>query len=484
MMEQTEKRKALIAVDLGAQSCRVSLLRWEENEPSMQVVHRFANAPVTLSGTLRWDIARILEGVKEGLRLCAAAAPEGVASIGVDGWGVDYARLADDGSLLGLPFCHRDGRTREAMEKLLRQIPAERLYALTGIQLLSLNTLFQLYADNCAGIPPQFPWLNLPEYVTQLLGGRAVSEFTMATHTQMVALKTHNWCEEIFREAGLARSAAPEIVATGTFVGRLKEEWSELPAFRGTELVVPACHDTASAIAAIPATGEDWAFISSGTWSLVGTVLRLPCVSEEARRRNFTNLGGVGGTICFLKNVNGLWILRQCLDEWEKAGYRWTVEELVKRCERLPEPATLIDVDAAELLTPGEMPPKINAQLAKRGQRELAETTEDIPQMANVIFHSLAKRYAEVLASVATITGKKLQRVFIVGGGSKNEFVNRLTERYSGLKVSAGSSEATTIGNFAIQMAALRGETDGDHGVSAAAVTRYAEALSRHSSIS
>jgi rhamnulokinase len=483
-MERPEKEKALIAVDLGAQSCRVSLLRWAESRPSMQVVHRFSNGPVVMSGTLRWDIARIFEGVKEGLRLCAASAPEGVVSIGIDGWGVDYARLADDGSLLGPPFCHRDERTRAAMEKLLQRISAERLYALTGIQLLSLNTLFQLYADNGAGIPPQAPWLNLPEYVTYLLGGRAVSEFTMATHTQMMALGTQEWCDEIFHEAGIARRAAPEIVPTGTCVGKLKGELGELAAFRETKLIVPACHDTASAIAAIPAEGEDWAFISSGTWSLVGTALKSPCVSEEARKMNFTNLGGVGGAICFLKNVNGLWILRQCLDEWEKAGHQWTVEELVKRSEQLPEPGALLDVDEAELLRPGEMPLKINAQLVKYGHKKLAETLEDIPQMANVIFHSLAKRYAEVLASVGKITGKKLTRVFIVGGGSKNEFVNRLTEKYSGLKVIAGSSEATTIGNFAIQIAALRGETSEEYGVSAVAVARYAEALSTQSLIS
>ena len=483
-MERPEKEKALIAVDLGAQSCRVSLLRWANGEPSMQVIHRFSNAPVEMNGTLRWDIARIFEGVKEGLRLCSAAAPEGVASIGIDGWGVDYARLADDGSLLGPPFCHRDERTRAAMEKLLRRISAERLYALTGIQLLSLNTLFQLYADNCAGIPPQAPWLNLPEYVTYLLGGRAASEFTMATHTQMVALGTQQWCEEIFREAGLALRAAPEIVPTGTCVGKLKGELGKLAALQDTKLIVPACHDTASAIAAIPAEGEDWAFISSGTWSLVGTVLRSPRVSEEARKMNFTNLGGVGGTICFLKNVNGLWILRQCLDAWEKAGQKWTVEELVKRSEQLPEPWAFLDVDAPEFLAPGEMPLKINVQLAKHGHKKLAETFEDIPQMANVIFHSLAKRYAEVLASVRGIAGKKLKRVFIVGGGSKNEFVNRLTEKYSGLKVIAGSSEATTIGNFAIQIAALRGETSEEHGVNAMAVSRYAEALSTQSLVS
>jgi rhamnulokinase len=473
--------KALVAVDLGAQSCRVSLLHWVKELPQIRVVHRFANAPVVLQGSLRWDIKKIFEGVKEGLRLCSGAAPEGIVSIGIDGWGVDYARIADDGSLLREPFCHRDERTWTAMEEVLRRISADRLYALTGIQLLSLNTLFQLYADHAAGIAARAKWLNLPEYVMHLLGGAPVSEFTNATHTQLVALGTRKWCDEIFRKTGLAREAAPEIVPTGTCIGRLTGELSELAAFRDTKLIVPACHDTASAIAAIPATGEDWAFISSGTWSLVGTVLQAPCVTHEARAMNFTNLGGAGGTICFLKNVNGLWILKQCLDEWEKAGKVWAVEELLRRCEQLPTPAAFLDVDAPELLVPGEMPAKINAQLVVRGQRAFPQDGEGIPQTANVIFHSLAKRYAEVLASVAAITGRELRRAFIVGGGSKNEFLNRLTAKYTGLGVIAGSSEATTIGNFAIQIAALRGETIDGGGVSAEAVARHAEGLSAQS---
>ncbi len=209
-----------------------------------------------------------------------------------------------------------------------------------------------------------------------LLGGAPVSEFTNATHTQLVALGTQKWCDEIFRETGLAREAAPEIVPTGACIGRLTGELGELAAFRDTKLIVPACHDTASAIAAIPATGEDWAFISSGTWSLVGTVLRAPCVTHEARAMNFTNLGGAGGTICFLKNVNGLWILKQCLDEWEKAGHVWAVEELLRRCEQLPTPTAFLDVDAPELLVPGEMPAKINAQLVVRGQRAFSQDGE------------------------------------------------------------------------------------------------------------
>jgi len=360
----------------------VSLLRWTNGVSQIQVVHRFSNAPIVVGGSLRWDIQKIFGGVKQGLRLCAAAAPEGIASIGIDGWGVDYARLGENGDLIEEPFCHRDERTRAAMEEVLQRISADRLYALTGIQLLSLNTLFQLYADHAAGIPAQAKWLNLPEYVTHLLGGAPVSEFTNATHTQLVALGTQEWCDEVFRKTGLAREAAPEIVQTGTCVGKLTGELSELTAFRSTKLIVPACHDTASAIAAIPATGEDWAFISSGTWSLVGTVLRAPCVTDEVRSMNFTNLGGAGGSICFLKNVNGLWILQQCLDEWEKAGQTWAVEELLRRCGELPAPAEFLDVDAAELLVPGEMPAKISAQLAARGERGFSGNSEEIPEMA------------------------------------------------------------------------------------------------------
>lgn len=478
-MTHDQQTKALIAVDLGAQSCRVSLLRWNGDVPSMRVVHRFSNGPIVVNGTLRWDMERIYAGVKEGLKLCAAVAPEGIASIGIDGWGVDYVRLGEDGKPVGAPFSHRDKRTRAAMEEVLKAISIERLYALTGIQLLSLNTLFQLYADNLAGIAPEARWLNLPEYLTHLLGGKAVSEYTMATHTQMVALKTRKWCEEVFGEAGHAITAAPEIVPTGTCVGTVEGELSELEEFQGTKLIVPACHDTASAIAAIPAAGDDWAYISSGTWSLVGTVLQKPCVTEEAREKNFTNLGGVGGAICFLKNVNGMWILRQCLDEWEKMGKAWTEEALIHACEQLQEdPTAFLDVDATELLLPGEMPAKINAQLRRQNHTELEPTREDIPKMANLIFHSLAKRYACVLASVEAVTGKRLRKIFVVGGGSKNSLLNQLTARYSGMDVITGPIEATTIGNFAIQLAALRGETSPGVGVKAEAVARYAEQLS------
>jgi rhamnulokinase len=252
---------------------------------------------------------------------------------------------------------------------------------------------------------------------------------------------------------------------------------AELSALQDTKVVVPACHDTASAIAAIPATGDDWAFISSGTWSLVGTVLDTPNVSEAARVQNFTNLGGVGGKICFLKNVNGMWLLRQCLDEWVANGIHWSLEDLLSACESLPAPECLIAVDAPELMVPGDVLGKINAQLEQAGASRLAFDSAGAPAIANLIFHSLAERYAQVLDSIETITGKSLRRVFIVGGGTRNHLLNRLTRQCTGLEIILGSTESTTIGNFAVQLAALDGEWTPSVGVSADAVAKWAHRL-------
>jgi len=480
-MNSVAKKAALVAIDLGAQSCRVSLLRWKQDRPHTHLIHRFPNAPIATQEGLRWDIGRIFDGIQDGLRLCAEAAPEGIAGVGVDGWAVDYVRLNENGVAIADPFCYRDERTHEAEKKVYDMISPSRLYSLTGIQLLGLNTLFQLYADKQAGRNLGTPWLNLPEYVTYRLGGQRVAEYTNATHTQLVRLGTQEWCEEIFREIGLSLSAAPRIVPTGSVQGRLGGELSKLPAFRDTQLIVPACHDTASAIAAIPARGEDWAFISSGTWSLVGKVLSSPCVSEDARRMNFTNLGGVGKSVCFLKNVNGMWLLRQCMDEWEERGAPVLLTELLRECEALPAPDFLIDVDDLPLRLPGDMLEKINGQLRRAGQPTVSAENRDIPRIANLIFHSMARRYAEVLGSIAAIIGKKLKRLFIVGGGSQNFVLNRLTSERAGLEVILGSTEATTLGNFAVQMAALQGNWNDSTGVAASAVAQWAEKLSEPS---
>lgn len=469
----TDKR-ALIAVDLGAESCRVSLLRWTDGRPEISLVHRFGNAPREVDGRLRWNFAMIMAGLDEGLRKCAAVAVEGVRSIAVDGWAVDFVRVGADGQALADPFCYRDERTVKAERELYHRISPDRLRELTGIQLLRINTLYQLYADVLEGIPGG-PWLNLPEYVLLRWGGRAVAEYTNATHTQMVELDTRQWSSEIFQAAQLDLASAPKLVPPGTEVGRLRESISELPAFHDTVLIAPACHDTASAIAGIPATGNDWAYISSGTWSLVGTLLEQPCNGTGVAEENFTNLGAVGGGICFHKNVNGMWLIKQCMDQWAAQGRAWTVPELIAAAEKTEEPQGLLDVDDPDLLLAGRMLQRINAQRVRNGFEPLDESPNAAPAFASLIFHSLAARYAKVLERMAFHSGKKLKRLFVVGGGSQNDFLNRLTAEATGLDVFRSSSESSTVGNFAVQMAVLEGRRDSVTGVFADDVSRWAE---------
>ncbi len=276
--------RALVAVDLGAESCRVSLLRWVEGSAQISLVHRFPNGPVQRDGpdgsSLRWDLPMIEAGVEAGLRRCAEIAVEGIRSIAVDGWAVDYVRLGDGGAgmgpVLGDPFCYRDLRTAEAESWLHARVSPERLRAITAVQPSRINTLYQLVADRQAGLEAGAGWLNLPEYLLFRLGGRKVSEQTMAAHGQLVDAAAGTWSDEIFAVAGIERAGAAELVEPGTDLGRLAGPLAELAAFSETRLIAPACHDTASAIAGIPAVGDDWAYISSGTWSLVGTLVRCP----------------------------------------------------------------------------------------------------------------------------------------------------------------------------------------------------------------
>jgi rhamnulokinase len=447
-------RRASIAVDLGAESCRVSLLRWIDGGPEIQLVHRCSNGPVQREDGLHWPLDQIVEGVEEGLRKCVKLAPEGVRSIAVDGWAVDYVRLNKDGTPVAEPFCYRDERNVRAAEELHKKISPERMREITGIQQLSINTLYQLYADRLAGYEPA-RWQNLPEYMLARWGAEPVAEFTNATHTQLINVRTRQWSDEIFREAELNLKMAPRIVPPGIKLGKLRGPLQQLAAFQDTELIAPACHDTASAIAGIPALGDDWAYISSGTWSLVGALTAHPIDSPEVRADNFTNLGAAGGANCFHKNVNGMWLLKQCESHWAEQGFEPGVAELLRLCEGLSAPTVLLDVDDPDLLRMGEMPQRINRQLVAKGAKPLNESPAGAPEFVRLILHSLASRYAEVLGRVEKHTGKHLRRLFIVGGGSRNALLNRLTAEATGLEVCCGSVESSTLGNFAVQMAAL-----------------------------
>ena len=471
-----------VAIDLGAGSCRVSLGEWDGAAAKVHLVHRFQNGPVERNGHLYWQLDRLCQGAEEGLHLSAKLLLNGdrsIHSIGVDGWAVDYVRLDATGRPLDDPFCYRDPRTETAMPEVWARIAPDRLYELTGIQFLRFNTLYQLYADRRDGLEPGAGWLNIPEYLLHRLcglePGAGVAEYTNATHTQLVDARTRNWCNEIFEKVGLDRSAAPRIAPPGTQLGLLRSGVTALSAYKATRVIAPACHDTGAAVAGIPDANSDWAFISSGTWSLVGAVLDAPCTSAAARHENFTNEGGVGGKIRFLKNVNGMWLLEECLREWQATGgHAWTLPELIAECERRPAPQTIFDVDAAELILPGHMPSKINRELEKAGHRPVSEGTEGAPEMAHAIFASLAARYAEVLRALQEVTGCRFRRLYVVGGGSQNSYLNRLIADRTGLEVKRGPVESATNGNLAIQFASLE---SGSADVTSADVARWAARL-------
>ena len=469
--------RALVAVDLGAESCRVSLLRWAGDKPSVQLVHRFPNNPREIDGGLRWDLNCIVSGVEVGLRKSADLAPEGIRSIAVDGWAVDYVRLDAAAQPLADPSCYRDPRNAAALIEAHRKCSQERMRELTGIQIISLNTVYQLYADRLAGLPEGAQWINLPEYLLSHWGGERVAEYTNATHTGLIDLYKKQWCREIFDALGLELACAPKVVPPGTEVGKLSGPLAALRAFSDTTLIAPACHDTAAAIAGIPATGNDWAYISSGTWSLVGTLVEQPRNNAEAQADNFTNLGAVGDRICFHKNVNGMWLIRQCMDEWAARGRKWEIAALCAEAEKVRRPDGLLDVDDPDLVLPERMPQRINAQRAKRGLVALDESPANAPQFASLIFHSLAARYAEVLDRVAALTGKRLKRLFIVGGANQNALLNRLTAEATGLEVFRGSAESSTVGNLAVQLAVLEGSRDPVTGAHAEPVARWAAML-------
>ncbi|HEY0758967.1 MAG TPA: FGGY-family carbohydrate kinase [Acidisarcina sp.] len=449
---------SIVAIDLGAESCRVSLLRWERGAPIIELVYRFLNAPIAIGTSLHWDLDRILSEIHRGLLLCASQAA--IASIGVDGWAVDYVRLGTGGQPISQPFCYRDARTGPAVAAVASRVTRERIFELSGVQSLPLNTMYQLVADDLAGVSPQAPWMNLPEFVLAHLGGRAVAEYSNATHTGLVDASTHRWRAELFNLCGLDRTAAPDLVDTGSDLGEAAAgTLSGLAAFRSTRLIAPACHDTASAIAGIALAGDDWAYISSGTWSLVGVLLEEPITTAGACAAGFTNLGAAGGRVCFHKNVNGMWLLKQTmLDLYggEVAGS--AVEQLIADASRLQQTDDSLEVDDPELLRPGSMASRINAQRRRRGLEPFAEDAASMPRFASLIFHSLARRYAQVLGDVQMLTGKKLRRVAIVGGGSRNKLLNRLTAEATGLEVQCGAVESSTLGNLSVQIAALEGQ--------------------------
>jgi rhamnulokinase len=466
---------ARIAIDLGAESCRVSLLRWSGDQPTIEVLHRIPNGPIHSGTSLHWPLATILAGLETGLRRAAASAPEGIASIAVDSWGVDYVRLAPNGAPLQNPFCYRDERTIVTKAVADSIIPPLELYQRTGVLPHRINTVCQLMADPAGGIDPHAPWLTMPEYVLHWLGALRVAEYTHASHTGLVNLKTGDWDRDLFRLLNIPIDAAPPIVPTGAIIGQLDGPLAQLDAFRNTQLIAPACHDTASAIAGIPSRLGSTLYISSGTWSLVGTLSLVPVTTPEALAAGYTNLGAATGGLLVHSLINSMWVLKQCMDSWSAEGRPWNIEDLIQKAseagcprslaigdrgEQNQTPATaLLDMDAETLMLDSNMPGRINSELLRLGHAPIPDIPGNEPLFARLIFESLAFRYTSALRSLERMLGRKFTRIHILGGASRNKLLTQLTVQRTGLPVEIGHPESTTIGNFAVQLAASQAST-------------------------
>jgi rhamnulokinase len=440
-----------IAVDLGAGSGRVFLAGVAPGELLLEEVRRFKYQPREEGGHLRWPFAEIFGEIKEGLREAGERARQSgraVRSVGVDSWAVDYGLLDGGGRLVENPICYRDARTRGVMEEVFEVVPREELFARTGIQFLELNTLYQLRAHAREGFPPDAARLLLiPDLINFMLTGRAACEYTNATTTQLVGANTGQWDTELIERLGLPARLLAEIVPAGTDLGPLAPAVADGLKLEGVHVSAPATHDTGSAVAGAPLK-EGWAYVSSGTWSLVGVERAGPLLSAEAARHNFTNEGGAFGTVRFLKNVMGLWLFESCRAEWAARGVVVDYDELLGRAAAVEGRPGFIFPDDPRLFNPPSMLGALAAQLAETGQRV---STEDPATLTKIVLDSLAFRYASVLRAVESLTGGRVEGVQIVGGGSRNEYLNQATADAAGRTVLAGPVEATVTGNVLVQ---------------------------------
>jgi rhamnulokinase len=442
-----------LAFDLGAESGRTILGKLEGDRIVTRELTRFSNGPVRVLGHLHWNIYNLFEEVKKGMKACLEEADIRPEALAVDTWGVDFGFLARDGSILGFPFAYRDGRTKGAMEGFFERIPREKIYQITGIQFLPFNTLFQLYAlvrdkspllEHIAGL------LFMPDLFNYLLTGEKVSEFTMASTSQLLDPSRGTWNEELFAALEISPAIMQDVLSPGTAIGALSPAVSQEMDLEETLVIATASHDTAAAIAAIPASGTNWAYISSGTWSLMGVEAARPIINTKALDANFTNEGGVSGTIRFLKNIAGLWLLQQCRKEWAKTA-ALTYEELTRLAEEAPSFKSFVDPDWPGFLNPPSMPDAIRQFCLKTGQKPPLT----VPEFVRCILESLALKYRLTLNRLRQLTETPIERIHVIGGGSRNQLLCQMTADAAGVPVVAGPAEATAIGNIMVQALAL-----------------------------
>src|SRR5262245_4818436 len=439
--------KEFLAFDLGAESGRAMRASLRGDVLTLAEVCRFPNGPVRDNGSQRWDLFRLWREMRAALGQCNGARLE---SIGVDAWGCDYGLLREDGTLVEPPFTYRDARTNGVMDRVFAKVPRERIYATTGIQFLWFNTLYQLYAA-CENAPETIVaaqrFATIPDILNFWLCGELKAEYTNATTTQFIDAGTRTWAIGLLDELGIPTRLLPEIVEAGTVLGHLRKEADR--AMAGVPLVTPACHDTGSAFTAVP-TGAGTAFLSSGTWSLLGTELPSPIITPRALALDFTNEGGVCGTTRLLKNISGLWLLQSCRRSWVSAGRDYDYDQLVAAAASERPFQALLDPDNPGFRNPEDMVAAIDGFCRLTGQASL----DGPASYSRAIMESLAFKYRAVLESLEELSGQRFDEIRVVGGGAQNRLLNQFTADATGRIVVAGPAEATALGNVAMQMLA------------------------------
>lgn len=445
--------KKILAFDLGAESGRGLIGAFDGERLGLEVVHRFPNGAVQTLDTLHWDVLRLYSEMLAALR--KAGAEHGpLASIGVDTWGVDFAFLGKDGRLLGNPRHYRDPHTEGAMDLAFARVPKQEIFRRTGIQFMRFNSLYQLVAmqrDRSPLLDMAETLLLIPDLFNYWFTGMKVNEYTDASTSQLIDPFARGWAHDLIVKLGLPAKIFGTVVKPGTLLGPLRGAAASQAGLTGVPVIAPATHDTAAAVAGVPAQGDSWAYISSGTWSLMGAEIAEPLTHEKVHAVNFTNEGGVGGTIRLLKNIMGLWLVQECRRAWEAAGVAYTYEALMRLAESAPPFVSLVNPDDDSFMLPPSMPQALADFCRKTGQT----VPEGPAQLTRCALESLALKYRWVLERLEELVGRRLNVIHIVGGGCQNTLLCQLTADACNRVVHAGPAEATAIGNVLTQLLGL-----------------------------
>ena len=448
--------RVYLAIDLGAESGRLVAGLWNGKTLRVEEVHRFANGPVQLADSMRWDVVRLWQEIQNGLSLAAKKYGKSIVSVGADTWGVDFVLLTRHGEMLGQPYHYRDPRTNGMMERAFKKVPRAEIFRQTGLQFMQLNTLFQLLAIK-QNTPELFEQteqlLFMPDFIHWALCDSRVAEFTIASTSQFLNPLTRNWANPLLKSFGLPTRIFPKVVQPGTKLGKLRASVTEITGLRNVTVVAPPSHDTASAVAGVPTanTGKsNWAYLSSGTWSLMGAEVKKASLSARTEELNLTNEGGIDGTYRLLKNIMGLWLVQQCKRSFNSCGKSLEYGQLAGMASKAAPLRSIVNLDDPRFLNPPDMPKAI--------QNFCRETKQPVPrtegELVRCAYESLALKYREVVGWLEELTGHSIEVIHIVGGGSKSELLNQFCADACQRPVITGPVEATAMGNLLVQVRA------------------------------